>query len=203
MNTRITSVLAAACALSIPALSAPAAITIGAEAFGSTTPAIVPGDQSEFNGDFLIHANPSAPTTGDGTDEATTWTFNLSADANYAAFATSGGPITSAVLTLTLTQWYPEGPVTDLVRPVDMFPNIEMPHFLTAGQTGSIQFQLLDYYAAGDLWNFIQANGGTMPMIYADDAIVSYASIRIAAAPAAPVAALGMIAAGWSGRRRR
>lgn len=183
--------------------SAHAIITIGDEAFGSTTPSIAPGDQQVINGDFLIHENLAAPTTGDGVDEATTWTFDFTADANYAAFAASGQPLTTAVLTLTLTQFYPEGPITDLVRPVDMFPNIEMPHFLSAGQTGSIQFELLDYYTSSDILAFIDAHNGTMPMIYADDAIVSYANLRIAMVPPAPVAALGGIAMIFGGRRRR
>ncbi len=198
-----SAVLAAASALAIPALTSSAAISIGSEKFGSTTPGIVSGDQDLVNGDFLIHKNLLAPTTGDGTDEATTWSFDLSSDANYAAFVAAGGPITSAVLTLTLTQYYAEGPVTDLVRPVDLFPNIEMPHFLSAGETGSIQFQLLDYYSASDLWNFIQANNGSMPMIYADDAIVSYANIRILAVPATPVGATAVLAALFAARRRR
>lgn len=156
---------------------------ISASAHGSTTPGLVAGSLDEQNGDFLIHANPQAPWTGDGVDEATTWTFDFAQDAGYGAFTGAGSPITSAVLTITLTQFYPEGPVTDLVRPMDLFPNINMPHFLHAGETGSISFELLDYYSASDVEGFMTSRSGLFPMIYADDAIVSSASLVITKVP--------------------
>lgn len=158
-------------------------LVISASAHGSTTPGLVAGSLDEQNGDFLIHANALAPWTGDGTDEATTWAFDFAQDANYGAFTGTGTPITSAVLTITLTQFYPEGPVTDLVRPMDLFPSINMPHFLHAGETGSISFELLDYYSAADVENFMTSRAGLFPMIYADDAIVSSASLVITKVP--------------------
>lgn len=172
----------------VPALvgalgTARADFVISAYAHGSTTPGLVAGTQDLVNGDFLIHANAAAPTTGDGTDEATTWAFDFAQDGNYGAFTGTGSPITSAVLTITLTQFYAEGPVTDLVRPMDLFPNINMPHFLQAGETGSISFELLDYYSASDVEGFMTSRAGLFPMIYADDAIVSSASLVITKVP--------------------
>ena len=78
-------------------------IKIVATASGSLTPATAVGE-SVVNGDFLMVRNRIDPnlTTGDGSDEETSWTFYFIDDPNFANFSDSR-PLTSALLTLTLT----------------------------------------------------------------------------------------------------
>jgi hypothetical protein len=55
------------------------------------------------NGDFLIvRSGLPSFTTGDGNDEETSWTFDFIEDPNYRHFESRSGPLTSALLTLTL-----------------------------------------------------------------------------------------------------
>ena len=80
------------------------AVLIAATATGSLTPPTAVGE-SVVNGDFLIVRNriDANLTTGDGSDEETSWTFYFGEDPNYQLFKSRSGPLTSALLTLTLT----------------------------------------------------------------------------------------------------
>ena len=57
-------------------------------------------------GDFLVSGGndlgATFTTVGDGINDETWWVFDFTADANLAAFAASGEPLTSALLTLTV-----------------------------------------------------------------------------------------------------
>jgi hypothetical protein len=168
-------------------------ITISRTATGSVTPPLLPGTQSYQNGDFFIQANNLAPWTGDGVDETTTWWFSFSLDQDFNAFRASNRPVVSAVLTLTLTQFYVEGPITDLVRPVLLFPIIEIPHYLGQGETGDISFELLDYYTADQIKSLATDQFGRVQFVYADDAIVSFSSLEISLACTADQNADGQV----------
>jgi hypothetical protein len=175
-------------ALMLVSLPAGAAVSIAATATGSSSPATIDVSLDLVNGDFFIAKNPAAGlghVTGDGVDETTTWTFDFTNDPNYANFP-SNGTLTVALLTLTLTTVFDPGPVTDLVRPLDLFPIIPIPLFLTGpgAKTGNIEFALLALgYNSGQLLTFFTGNNGLFPMIYADDAIVSFARLDLTAVP--------------------
>ncbi|MDX2148564.1 MAG: hypothetical protein SFZ23_13685 [Planctomycetota bacterium] len=170
--------LLAALAATSPALGASG--TLIGTVTGSFTPTQAPSTQNVANGGFLILANPLAPATGDGVDEHTQWTFALSTDSEYPAFVQPGHRITGASLTLRLKHFFtPLGPVTDLVRPLDLFPIIAIPEFLPPNTVGSITFDLLESYSPGALRDLILSNSGRMRWVYADDAIIGVANINI------------------------
>lgn len=187
---------------------APAAVSLTDTVIGSTVPALIPSDQSLQNGDFLIGANPAAPFTGDGADEPTTWTFEFTALPQFnmlmSELGAPDGALTSAVLSITITTFFSPGPPADIVRPMDLFPSIGIP--LALGdpnpQTGTFAFDLLDSYSRSDLVNFLAAHGGAFPMIYADDAIVSAASLTLSSVPSTGSCVL-LAAAGIAGLARR
>lgn len=134
--------------------------TVSAIARGDIDPGRVRPTMNLLNGDFLILANPAAPVTGDGVDETTIWTFDLTRDRDYELFASGRLPkIERATLTLELTQFFAVGPVTDIVGPARL-PRIVLPHFLTAGQTGMITLDLLSVMPWRDLAREIRFEAG-------------------------------------------
>lgn len=159
-------------------------VTITAVAVGSPNPPPV-FDQDILNGDFLILKNPEQQvTTGDGVDETTTWTIDFTGDPNFAAFPQTGR-VTAATLSLTLTTPYAPGPITDLVRWGNFgVPSIPIPEFIPNGGTGRIEFDLLDYMCGELLLSDLQTHGFAATAYYADDAVVSFAQMRITAKPA-------------------
>jgi hypothetical protein len=192
-------------------LSAPAAaltLSAGASA-ASLQPTTVAPSLDLQNGDFLIHANPQAfapHVTGDGVDETTTWAFDYGSQPGYAAFLASG-PLVSAVLTLRLNTAFfigGVGPITDIAFPSDgvatVGPGWLIPSFMngTAGtyQLGSISTDLIINVGTnpGELRNWLISNGGRIPMLYADDAIVVGAALQLTTA-AVPEPATWVLAA--------
>lgn len=160
-------------------------------------PPTVDVTQTLQNGDFLIHANPAAGpghVTGDGIDEATSWAFDFTGDPGYAAFMASGGLVGARLsLTLSVLQ-FPGGvgPGTDLVRPSDaggdIFPAWVLPTFLSGStgtySSGSITESLItvgmDPVA---LFGWLSSHNGLFPMLYADDAVISQATLTLVSAP--------------------
>jgi len=184
-------------------------ITITATAFGSSTPATAVGE-SVINGDFTINynrykdlsdpANPidrrSSFTTGDGSDEETTWTFYFEEDPNISLFSPSQ-PLTSALLTLTLTPtdqgFDPEdqGITTDgvwietleVIGGAPIAPEIQT---LPVGITTTITIELLDRLPSytstailGILFGTRNIFGNRISMRYNDDAIISFAQLEL------------------------
>jgi hypothetical protein len=194
-------------------LSAPAAaLTLSASASAaSLQPATVAPSLDLQNGDFLIHANTQAlppHVTGDGVDETTTWAFDYSSQPGYAAFLASG-PLVSAVLTLRLNTAFfigGVGPITDIAFPSDgvasVGPGWLIPNFMTgtAGtyQLGSISTDLIVNVGTdpGELRNWLISNGGRIPMLYADDAIVVGAALQLTTAAVPEPAPWALAAAG-------
>ncbi len=153
-------------------------LTITATASGSLTPPTAPPTDTVTNGDFLIGANPLAPLTGDGVDEETTWTFDFTGDPSFPFFSSSL-PLTSALLTLTLT---PRDVLitTDVVL-IEGLAQIKTPviQSLPVDRTSTIHLQLLDFYSSAAILGVFTANASKIPMRYGDDAIISSAKLEL------------------------
>lgn len=173
-------------------------ITASAYALNPIPPVTVDASQDLQNGDFLIKANPGAGVghvTGDGVDETTLWSFDFTADPNYAAFV-AGGAITSARLSFRLsTQFFIDGvgPWTDISFPSDgvtsLFPGWAIPSTMT-GTLGtwtsgpaSTDLILNVGIDGAQLKQFLADFNGHIPMLYADDAVVGFAQLELINAP--------------------
>jgi hypothetical protein len=159
------------------------ATSITATASGVSNPSIAIYPNIATNGDFTIEGNDLAPKAGDGWNDRTTWVFDFTTDSDYSSFSTLDNLI-SAFLTLTLT------PIdiyinTDTVG-IESLPNINTPEIqsLPVGFTSTINIELLDFYSADDILGVYTANLGNIPMLYADDATVSFAQLELTTSPA-------------------
>jgi hypothetical protein len=180
--------LAAGALLVLPGLAAPAgAQVLTATAVGSDPPPTAPSNQPVQNGDFRIWANPAAPKTGDGVDEQQTWTFDFTSDPDYPL----AGPLLSAKLTLTLRPAQ-DGIITDLVGITDpTFTSFIPPgpvitpliQGLPVNVKTTITIELLNFYSSADILTALAANSGKLPMLYHDDAFLSFARLDLVAHP--------------------
>ena len=159
----------------------------------TSTPALARYPNDVRNGDFIISPNPALSAspgalTGDGVDEVTTWTFNFSHRPKSAIGFPNSSPLQSALLTLTLT---PRHALisTDVVRIRGLSP-IDTPIIqgLTVNVTSTVEIELLDFYASADIlavlvppFVFVPevVNHFHIPMLYQDDAIVTYAQLEL------------------------
>ena len=163
-------------------------IKITATASGSLTPPTAVGE-SVVNGDFLIVRNRIDPnrTTGDGSDEETSWTFYFGEPPEeeiFQKFRSSSGPLTSALLTLTLTP-KDEGITSDVVYietlSVTAGPDLVIQK-LPVGVTKTISFELLNeisYTSDAILGILFSSLEGRILMRYVDDAIISEAKLEL------------------------
>lgn len=161
-------------------------IKITATASGSLAPPVAPPTDTVTNGDFLIGPNPAGGITGDGEDEETSWTFKFAGDPNFPFFSPSR-PLTSALLTLTLTPR--DGLVTTdgvLIEGLGIIgggtPNAPEIQSLPVNVTNTIQLQLLNRlpaYNSTAIMGVFNAGGGQIPMRYADDSIISSAKLEL------------------------
>jgi CARDB protein len=156
-------------------------ITITAHASGSLTPPTGTYPNAITNGDFTITGNPGAVAVGEGVDEETRWIFNFNPDPAFAFFTPSQG-LSSAMLTLTLT---PRDTLitTDAVR-IDSpgFANITGPiQALPVNVTSTIQIDLLAQptYSAVAILAALASGSGKISMVYADDSIVTSATLEL------------------------
>jgi hypothetical protein len=172
-------------------------LTIEASAHGSRTPPQLKG-QNVLNGDFLIGRHrgqgQEEAETGDGVNEETTWTFYFAEDdpSDFNIFLSDlRGPLTSALLTLTLTPkdigiesdglWIETLPVIGGQNPD--IPEIQKN--LTIDKTDTVQIELLnklpDYSSdaiLGVLFGSFPMRGRIL-MRYNDDAIISEAKLEL------------------------
>ncbi len=208
--------LAPAAAGSLPARAAE--ITASAMASSAIPPATVDASLNLVNGDFTILANPAAGpghVTGDGVDETTRWTFDFTADPDYAA-AMADGRVVEARLTLRLsTQFFVEGagPWTDITFATDgsssVFPGWNLPAFMSGTHgtwaSGSITTDLIGSVGVdgADLFGFMASRGGLVPFQYADDAVVGFAQLTLVTAPVPEPAAWLMMGLGLLPLARR
>ncbi len=217
MNTHLIlcPALAAAALAAVPAQ----AVVINAAALAaSTQPITVPVSEDLLNGDFLIHANTQASlphVTGDGLDESTTWAFDFSGHPEYAAFVAEGG-LAEARLTLTLnTAFFVDGvgPITDIAFPADanggLFPGWTLPTFINGVpgtfSSGTLITSLVAQVGMNpaELFDWLASHNGLFPMIYADDAIVTAASLTLVSAPVPEPATWALWALGTAALARR
>ncbi len=169
------------CLLSIGLRLGPTfADTITAVATGSPTPSttVGPVGASVTNGDFLITQAAGTGTIGDGLDERTTWVLDFTTDPNFLPLPSSAA-FNSATLLLTLE---PKGGdiSTDIIK-IEGLSNITMSSIGQAfpvSVTTTLQIELLDFYTSSDILNVLNAApDGQLPLLYADDAIISYAEL--------------------------
>lgn len=158
------------------------------------------------NGGFTIQASsPAVPVVGDGNDEYTYWRFDFTKDPCVPCLGNFlKGPLCSAKLTLTLT---PKNGLyyNDSVGIVG-YNNFSISSFsgyamLAVGKTCTIERELITTPAsAAAILAALNANGGTLPMFYQDDSIVSLAQLTLKTAccvnmnTASPLKATGTIA---------
>ena len=174
--------------------------TITAIAMGEVEPPQALFPATVMNVDFLIRGSrDTVPVVGDGANEITTWTFDVTGDPNFLMFDT-GGLLASAMLTLTLT---PRGLQieTDKVgieaTGLDLIatPIIQS---LPLDVTSTVSFDLLDFYTSADVLGALTAPGfGEIPMRYQDDSVVSFAQLDLTSVP--EPATLSTIAPGLFG----
>ena len=164
-------------------------IKIVATASGSLTPPTAVGE-SVVNGDFLIVRNRIDPnlTTGDGSDEETSWTFYFGEPPDekiFQEFRSSSGPLTSALLTLTLTPKN-TGIETDVVfietLSVTAGPDLVIRKLPVDVTSTTDPIELLNhpsYTSTAILGIFFSSLEGRILMRYLDDAIISEAKLEL------------------------
>ena len=147
-------------------------------------------------------------TLGNGVDDKVTWSFDFTKDSAWATFPQTG-ILDLARLTLTLT---PKNLLinTDTVQIVGL-PGIgtSVIRDLPVNQTKTVSLNLLDSYTSSQILGKLNANSGSLPMAYSDDAIVSLAELELTARPVPEPGSLALLAVGsvgmatWSRFRNR
>ena len=160
-------------------------LNLFSQAEGKTTPSVAPRNEAVKNGDFNITtpdgANASAKT-GDGLDESTAWNFDFKRDVNWANLLSEKAYLKSAILTLTLT---PKHSLvsTDWVkinRKDFAIIGADSIRELKPNQTGTITVNLIaEGYNPQNIFQFMKENNGLIPMLYTDDAVVSFARLDL------------------------
>jgi hypothetical protein len=181
-----------------------------AQAKGSSSPTTSAVPFSVINGDFTI-AQPTMvdgnDVVGDGINEVTTWTLDFAGRPGYASFVTHP-PLTSALLTLTLTPG--ESFVSTDAFAIGGLPSINSPAVqgLSVGSTQTVQVQLLDYYSSTQILGRLTSLSGKLNFIYQDDAVVSFAELKLVSTPepstliSAGTAVVVGLGYGWRRRRK-
>lgn len=156
-----------------------------------------PTGQAVQNGDFIIFAIGADQTTGNGVDDWTKGIFDFRSDANYlqlsSVLAQPHGKVFSAILNMVLT---PFSLFTNDMFSLENGPFLGDPEIgqqltsnpLLGNQISKIvTINLRDYYSQQQLENYLSfgtgdyANDGRILLTYADDAIMSAASLTITA----------------------
>lgn len=162
-------------------------LTVSSEVSGSNSPETSPSTEAVQNGDFRITSpNPDPKSqkvkTGDGKDETTRWTFDFTSDLNWTQVPLTDVSLVSARLTLTLL---PKTRLvtTDVVRiEAKSFGNINSPAIqcLKQGDEETVVMELItEGYDADSIRDYLEESQGKVKMVYADDAIVSYAKLDL------------------------
>ncbi len=144
---------------------------------GSPTPSTTRYPNTVTNGDFLIQGNSIATLVGDGADESTTWAFDFTTDPDFTSL-TNSTLLASAQLTLTLEPT--NGLITTDGITIQGLGSIVQPiRELPVGETSTITIDLLDYFSPDTVVQAIQRNAGRLSTTYQDDAIVSFAQLKL------------------------
>lgn len=156
---------------------------IRATAKGSMNPPVEPIGTVVTNGNFTITdvGGTTNTGTGDGIDEITTWTFDFTGDPQFDAFNPLV-PFISAPLTVELTRrgdlFFTDTigiDVEGLSAITDFFPRF----VIQKNATKRYHLNLLDFYTPTDLMTVFTDHGGRIPMLYADDSVVSSAKLEL------------------------
>ena len=184
------------------AVLAAATVTVSSAAVitSTVTGAVAPVTQNfpntVTNGGFTITGNALAPIVGDGIDDTTYWNFNFNG-AGLASFI-AGGPITSAILTLTVTPRQ-SGVLDDRVyigNATGGFIPAANPAFigvqntiptlasLPLNATATVTANLVNFYSPAELLTLLQngfggSGAGIIPFVYHDDTVTSFASLAL------------------------
>lgn len=227
MTNRLLSGLLAFLSISLSASAAP--ITVQSVLFDWDRdvltvgpPAIDNSGNPVVNGDFTILRSGADLPVGNGIDEWTRGLFDFRGDSNYAAFSNlltiPHGKIFGATLRMILS---PRDPlfINDQIN-LENGPFVGEPlignqlannPYLANGESKEVVINLLDFYSQQQLSNFLSGgigdfvNDGRILLTYADDSIVSGASLTLTANVPEPTTfvLLGAgLAALWSTRRR-
>ncbi len=182
------------------------AASITASASGSENPGVVTGTSLQ-NGDFSLTANDGISSTrlGDGVNDTVRWNFDFSNDTNLNSFL-SGGPLTSAVLSLTLSPR--SGLITTDSTGIDGGSSVRIPDIQgipSVGQIGTVEFDLLDFgFDANGILNALTSGtANSISWFYQDDAIISNAQLTLVSGDPEsvpePTSMLGLFALGAVG----
>ncbi|MEM6802952.1 MAG: hypothetical protein AAF696_16200 [Bacteroidota bacterium] len=153
---------------------------LSAQAKGSNAPEPIKA-QSLINGDFTIKRNANVvPLVGDGKDEKTLWNFDLKSDPNWSLLDLDNSVLNTAKLILTLIP-KTSNIDTDVVGiEATGFSAINSPTIqsLQLNVETTVELDLLsEGYDKAAILNLIKTANGVIPMIYADDAIISFAEL--------------------------
>lgn len=196
--------------LALPA----AAISLVGVARGEDSPGRATTPEVVANGDFSIfRIGDDGSTVGDGVDEHTFWLHDFTGDPALSFFA-PGTALLSATLDLTLTP--AASPVADRAA-IFGLREFRSPLFdaIPIGETRTVRIDLRSIYSDAQILAALHGNtplldarippagAGQLTLGYANDAIVSFARIEIAAAPEPDTAALVAVGLLWLGARGR
>jgi hypothetical protein len=186
--------------------------TISGSVTGSGSPVTDNFPNVVVNGGFTIAA--TAPSVvGDGIDDETTWTIDFNGHPNFGSFNTAI-PLTLATLNLTLhpvsTGTGQQGITDDRVGipPGNLYINTPAITGLPVGVTSPVSLDLLSFFTSAEILAVFTANNGTIPMVYGDDAIVSFAEVTLSNEVVPEPSTWLLLSAGMGvivavGRRRR
>lgn len=158
--------------------------TISGSVTGSDTPPTNPFPNTVANGGFTISA--TAPSlVGDGIDDQTDWVIDFTGHPNFGSFNTAV-PLTVATLNMTLRPVNtgtggPQGITDDRVGipPASLYISTPAINGLPVGVLSPISIDLLSFFTSAQILDVLTNNAGTIPMVYGDDAVVSYAEVTL------------------------
>lgn len=158
--------------------------TISGSVTGSDTPGTADFPSTVANGGFTISA--SAPSVvGDGIDDETNWVIDFTGHPNFGTFNTAV-PLTVATLNMMLRPVNtgtggPQGITDDRVGipPASLYISTPAINDLPVGVLSPVSINLLSFFTSAQILDVLTNNGGTMPMVYGDDAVVSYAEVTL------------------------
>lgn len=152
------------------------AITVTAKAAEERSPLTTTHFSEDMGeSDILIPSGNSAQGRFDGNSrEFATWTFDFTADPNFASIQHSGS-LKSALLKLTVTPEYVQ------LNPESLGIQGLSDGSLLENQRLSVQVEveLLDLYASEDILNMLTNNAGRLPVFYRAAAAISSAQLDL------------------------
>ena len=140
------------------------------------------------SGDFTYTSTGSnnlfSFVVGDGNNDIVTWSFNFKNAADWAKFPTSGN-LQSASLTLTLS---PRNRFVDTdtvsiagLSKIETSAIRDLDYSLFSLKNETVSINLLNYYTSSQIFGSLSQHDGSIPFVYEDDAVVTYAKLDLVA----------------------